>query len=161
MAGNVSSTIPVPRVPVVDLKTGMCTIPWYQYFVSPQIANLSLAGATTDDLAQGETNLYFSSELSYAATKVELRAGSNITLSYDDIGRTITISSSAGGGVADNTAQIGLTRVEGTSPNAMRSDGAPPLNQGISPTWTGSHTFNNLVKGTITYADLFYLQATR
>jgi hypothetical protein len=46
---------------------------------------------------------------------------------------------------ANPTAVIGLTAVNGTSPNFIRSDGAPALSQAIAPTWTGTHTFNNSV----------------
>jgi hypothetical protein len=45
------------------------------------------------------------------------------------------------------SSQIGLTPVLGVSTTAMRSDAAPALDQSIDPTWTGSHTFNSLVKG--------------
>lgn len=44
--------------------------------------------------------------------------------------------------VANPTAQVGLTVVNGSANTAMRSDAAPPLNQGITPTWSGLHTFN-------------------
>lgn len=44
---------------------------------------------------------------------------------------------------ANPTASIGLTAVNGTATTAMRSDGAPALSQSISPTWSGTHTFNN------------------
>jgi hypothetical protein len=48
----------------------------------------------------------------------------------------ISLSSS----LANPTAQVGLAAVNGSSTNAMRADGAPALDQGISPTWTGAHT---------------------
>lgn len=43
---------------------------------------------------------------------------------------------------ANPTASVGLTAVNGTANTAMRSDGAPALDQGIVPTWTGQHTFS-------------------
>jgi Chaperone of endosialidase len=46
---------------------------------------------------------------------------------------------------ANPTASVGLTAVNGTATTAMRSDAAPRLNQGISPTWTGAHTFSNAI----------------
>lgn len=46
-----------------------------------------------------------------------------------------------GGSVADPTATIGLTAVNGSASTAMRSDGAPALGVTIAPTWTGLHTF--------------------
>lgn len=92
MTTSSASPIPMPQVPMVDPKTGFPTIPWYQYFVSPLIADINLSGATTDDLAEGEKNLYFTDERSYEATKSELQPGANVTLSYNDIEQTITIN---------------------------------------------------------------------
>lgn len=46
---------------------------------------------------------------------------------------------------ANPTASIGLTAVNGSALTAMRSDAAPALSQGISPTWSGTHTFSNPV----------------
>lgn len=64
----------------------------------------------------------------------------------------------AGGTVADPTATIGLTAVNGVATSAIRSDGAPALSQAIVPTWTGAHTFtatttarNILPQGSATY----------
>lgn len=53
-------------------------------------------------------------------------------------------------GPANPTALVGLAAINGAALTYMRSDAAPALNQGISPSWTGSHTFNNplLVQGT-------------
>jgi len=42
---------------------------------------------------------------------------------------------------ANPSATIGLTVTNGTAATFMRSDAAPALNQGITPTWTGVHTF--------------------
>lgn len=44
--------------------------------------------------------------------------------------------------LANPTANVGLTIVNGTANTAMRSDGAPALDVGIIPTWTAQHTFN-------------------
>jgi hypothetical protein len=48
-------------------------------------------------------------------------------------------------GFADPTAQVGLTVVPGNvaTLTAMRSDAAPPLDQGIAPTWTSSHIWDD------------------
>lgn len=50
-------------------------------------------------------------------------------------------AAAGGGTVANPTATIGLTAVNGTATSAIRSDGAPALSQSIAPTWTGLHTF--------------------
>jgi hypothetical protein len=46
---------------------------------------------------------------------------------------------------ADPTGQVGATAVNGTATTFLRSDGAPALNLGITPTWTGAHTFTSSV----------------
>lgn len=43
---------------------------------------------------------------------------------------------------ANPTGTVGLTAVNGSAATFLRSDGAPPLSQAISPTWTGVHTFS-------------------
>lgn len=43
--------------------------------------------------------------------------------------------------LANPTAKVGLTAVNGTSLQPMRSDASPALDQGIDPTWTGEHIF--------------------
>lgn len=48
---------------------------------------------------------------------------------------------------ANPTASVGLTAVNGSASTFMRSDAAPALSQSISPTWSGTHTFNNAVTG--------------
>lgn len=49
----------------------------------------------------------------------------------------------AGGvtGLANPTASIGLTAVNGSATTSMRSDAAPALSQAIAPTWTNRHIF--------------------
>jgi hypothetical protein len=51
------------------------------------------------------------------------------------------IAALAGGSFANPTALVGLTAVNGVATTAMRSDAAPALNQAITPTWTGNHTW--------------------
>lgn len=51
------------------------------------------------------------------------------------------------GSVANPTATIGLTAVNGVATSALRSDGAPALSQAIVPTWTGVHTFAGAAPG--------------
>ena len=52
-------------------------------------------------------------------------------------GTAITIT-----GFANPSALVGLSAVNGSATTAMRSDSAPALDQSISPTWTGTHTFS-------------------
>lgn len=48
-------------------------------------------------------------------------------------------------GFANPSGLIGLTAVNGVATTATRSDATHALDQSISPTWTGTHTFNNIV----------------
>jgi hypothetical protein len=48
-------------------------------------------------------------------------------------------------GFANPTGTVGLAAANGVLATAMRSDAAPPLDQGIIPTWTGIHTFSSAV----------------
>jgi endosialidase-like protein len=57
----------------------------------------------------------------------------------------LTIPTGAAATLGNPTAQIGLTAINGSAATAMRSDAAPALNVGISPTWTGIHTFQQNV----------------
>lgn len=50
---------------------------------------------------------------------------------------------------ANPTTSVGLSIVNGSATTFMRSDGAPALSQSIVPTWTGTHTFNNTIVGSI------------
>src|SRR5258706_400129 len=45
-------------------------------------------------------------------------------------------------GGATPTAKVGLNAVSGTALTFIRSDGAPPIDQTIAPTWTAVHTFS-------------------
>ena len=46
-------------------------------------------------------------------------------------------------GLANPSATIGMTATNGSATTAMRSDAAPAINAGITPAWTGTHTFSN------------------
>lgn len=43
---------------------------------------------------------------------------------------------------ANPTSSVGTSAVNGVASTFMRSDAAPAINQGISPTWTAAHQFN-------------------
>lgn len=47
---------------------------------------------------------------------------------------------------ANPTASVGLAAVNGSAATFMRSDAAPKLDVSISPTWSGTHTFNGPVQ---------------
>lgn len=58
-------------------------------------------------------------------------------------GSPMTWTTVTGINSANPTATVGLSAVNGTASTFMTSDSAPALNQGISPTWSGLHTFAN------------------
>ena len=45
-------------------------------------------------------------------------------------------------GANPTTAKVGTAAVNGSAATFLRSDGAPPIDQAMTPTWTGGHTFN-------------------
>lgn len=72
-----------------------------------------------------------------------------------------TWATPAGGGSGGNpTASVGLTAVNGSSPNFMRADGAPALDQTIAPTMTGVWTFQKNAIATTTTNAVFIANNT-
>lgn len=57
--------------------------------------------------------------------------------------RTGNKGADGSGSPANPTASVGLTAVNGVATTFIRSDGAPALDQSISPTWSGTHKFTN------------------
>jgi hypothetical protein len=51
-------------------------------------------------------------------------------------------------GLANPSASVGLTAVNGVATTAIRSDGAPALSQAIAPTWIGKHIWQPSVDAT-------------
>jgi len=51
------------------------------------------------------------------------------------------VANAAGSSGGNPTASVGLSAVNGAATTFLRSDGAPALDQGIIPTWTGLHTW--------------------
>lgn len=69
-----------------------------------------------------------------------LVAGTAISISGST---TVTIGIATSTLFADPTASVSTAAVNGTATTAMRSDAAPAISQSMSPTWSGTHTFNN------------------
>ena len=112
--------------PMVDLKTGFARTEWYRYFSSPLVLDLSLAGVTTDDLAEGSLNFYFSKQLSYQATKEQLIPGQNIGIAFNDIQETITISSMGSTLVGNESVQVVGSIASGIWNLLLVNDAASP-----------------------------------
>lgn len=72
----------------------------------------------------------------------QLAAGTGIQLVDNGAGSTIQIFATGTGALPGNpTALVSLAAINGVAPTWMRSDAAPAINQTITPTWTGLHTF--------------------
>jgi hypothetical protein len=79
-----------------------------------------------------------------ATDMVGLFSGGSATSSYylaGDGTKQLIASGAAGG---NPTATTGLTAVNGSANTFLRSDGAPALDQSITPTWTGNHTWSKV-----------------
>src|SRR5690606_31601405 len=105
------------------------------------LANSADIEFTYDD-AENEITAVLSSavhsslELADSAVQPGDLAAVAFTGDYDDLSNTPSIPSAA-----NPSASVGLSAVNGSADTFMRSDAAPALDQGISPTWTGEHTF--------------------
>lgn len=77
--------------------------------------------------------------LQFADVRNAVGAG-GVTVS-GTVGQNATITGSGGSSGANPTAVVGLSAVNGSATTFLRSDGAPPLDVSINPTWTGQHTF--------------------
>lgn len=80
-------------------------------FTNPGIPYIDADGiwlvATTDELEEGVTNLYYTDERVYTKMKDVLVAGENTALVVDDGAETITISVTGGGGEILVTGEVG------------------------------------------------------
>jgi hypothetical protein len=108
---------------------------------------------TSVDATHGGTGLsaYVTGDLIIAsATNVltTLHIGSTSQL-LSVVGGVPTWSTPSGSAtLANPTALIGLTVKPGTLTSVLRSDAANALDQSISPTWTGNHSFSNGITAT-------------
>lgn len=111
-----------------------------------QVANVIWAGPASGGAATPTFRLMVGDDipngLIVATTKLSATGTKNSStyLRGDD---TWATPPGGGSGVTfDNpSATIGLSAVNGSSTNALRSDAAPALSQAIAPTWTGTHIF--------------------
>ena len=72
-------------------------------------ATVSLSSFDTDNLSEGSSNLYFTNERVDDRVGSLLTAGSNISLTYDDAGGTLTIASSTGGAATEAFKTISVS----------------------------------------------------
>lgn len=120
-----SSGSPVATLGDVQTFTGKITF-------SP---SASVAGINVGSVS-GDPSTPTNGDLWYDSTGQLLRARIN--------GATVSLGAGGGGSAANPTASVGLTAVNGSASTFMRSDAAPPLDQAITPTWTGAHIWNGI-----------------
>lgn len=68
----------------------------------------------------------------------------NRTFTFPDASGTLALTSSLPVGANPTGTGVDTTVVNGSAATFMRSDGAPKINLGMVPTWTGVHTFSAL-----------------
>ena len=88
-----------------------------------------------DDVALSATTL-----ASLALADSSAQPGDGLSIFTNDAGYITSASLPTG---ANPSATIGLSAVNGSATTFLRSDGAPALDQAISPTWSGTHTWSN------------------
>ncbi len=119
-------------------------------------ASLTLGWTGTLAPARGGTGIasYTAGDLLYATgatTLAKLAAGSNTNVLTMVAGAPAWAAASGGASGANPTASVGLTAVNGVATTYLRSDGAPALDQGIAPTWSGIHTFQTNLIASLAY----------
>ena len=88
-----------------------------------------------DDVALSATTL-----ASLALADSSAQPGDGLSIFTNDAGYITSASLPTG---ANPSATIGLSAVNGSATTFLRSDAAPALDQAISPTWSGTHTWSN------------------
>ena len=93
-----------------DLTEGSTNL----YFTDARV-DARISTSDTDALAEGYSNLYFTDERVDDRVNSLLTAGSNITLTYNDASNTLTIASTASGGLTDLSGSDTDDLSEGTT----------------------------------------------
>ena len=93
-----------------DLTEGSTNL----YFTNARV-DARISTSDTDALAEGYSNLYFTDERVDDRVNSLLTAGSNITLTYNDASNTLTIASTASGGLTDLSSSDTDDLSEGSS----------------------------------------------
>jgi hypothetical protein len=123
---------------------------------SGTVAVFDANGTITNGVASGFITEGNGITVSSSTVSTDLSGGTGITLSTNGSG-TVTITSTGVGSVANPTAEVGLSAVNGSASTALRSDGAPALSQAIAPTWTSIHKYSANVGAVLTTGDTTFV----
>lgn len=132
LGSSVTVSLSTP-VAIANGGTGQITAPAAYNALSPMTTLGDIeyeSGANTAARLAGNT----------AATKLFLTQTGTGSASAAPVWAAL-VASDIGALGANPTAKVGLAAVNGSASTFMRSDGAPPIDLTISPTWTGAHTF--------------------
>lgn len=155
LGANVTGTLPVGNggtgaITLTGVLHGNGTSPFTASNVvltSEVTGILPVANGGTNLSAAADDNVMVGNGTTWQSKLVAtcLDTGGN-HLNYDNTTNSWLCGTSGPGGItgfANPTASLGLTAINGAATTAMRSDAAPALSQGIAPTWTATHIFNN------------------
>lgn len=120
------------------LKSTSLTMGWTGTLAASR-GGLGLSTVTDDTVPIANGSVYVASAIPGCLDTSGNHLNYNSTTNTISCGTSSSVSPVTG---ANPTGVIGLTAVNGVSPNFIRSDGAPALSQGIAPTWTANHTFS-------------------
>ncbi len=122
--------------------------------------SITVNGVTLDKLAQSPASTFLGNSSGSTGSVSNLSGATATSLLNEFTDLLKGLAPASGGGTvnflrADGTwnapsgpvganpsASVGLSAVNGSAPTFMRSDGAPALDQGITPTWTALHIFS-------------------
>lgn len=96
----------------------------------------------TDDISEGSTNLYLTPERVQDIVGAFVVAGTNMTITYDDVSNTLTFAASGGGGggLTNWTEAVNTTSPNGTVPvvSFSATDAATNVDAALIPKGTGA-----------------------
>ena len=133
MAGQINSNV---------TGGGTLTIPAISSTVFPAGATLTVVNYSASTEAVTTTPTVNAGGGCVTGTGIPSGDTWNITSNGTTLDCNQTVSAGGGASGANPTGTVGLSTVNGVATTFLRSDGAPPLSQGIVPTWTGVHTFS-------------------
>lgn len=149
------------RVPFVDLQTGLISHEWQLLLqgmfariggtngisISDVVALLASSDADLQQLLNEDLDIAGADQLSTAQALADARAldadlpDPPSSDAADALMLLLDTQDGSSGG-ASPTAKVGTSAVNGSASTFMRSDGAPPIDVAIAPTWSNLHTFS-------------------